>query len=169
MIELSSRIFNDGFSFNCFSQIIQRNNYTSTFTTLQFNSILLTIDDLQIKVNNKLYHVDGGNTVLLGPQKTIELVNNDTKNLYIIAFSPTFYKNSTKDNMLLNLEIFSNDRCHIVVASHFCNDKHSTLLAIERLLKFSIKDTSLFRSVVHNTIESLLLNAYYYTIYHKKY
>ena len=84
MIELSSRIFNDGFSFNCFSQIIQRNNYTSTFTTLQFNSILLTIDDLQIKVNNKLYHVDGGNTVLLGPQKKIELVNNDPKNLYII-------------------------------------------------------------------------------------
>ncbi|MDF2506089.1 hypothetical protein [Clostridium sp.] len=167
MIELSSQIVNHGFSFNSLSQIIERNNYTLNFTTLKFNSIFLSIDDLEIKVGNELYRVEGGNIVFLGPQKKFELVNTDAKNLYIIAFSSTFYESPTK-NILLNSEIFSNNTCHIFADPYFCNDKHNKVFVIERLLKFSLKDKLLFKSVVHNTIESLLLNAYFHKNYLKK-
>jgi hypothetical protein len=64
MIELSSQVANNGFIFNSLSQIIERNNYPVNFRTLNFNSIILTIDDLEISsIRLK------GTTLFVGPQK----------------------------------------------------------------------------------------------------
>ena len=160
MYQITNQLRKIGFSINLISNIIKRNNYKQEFNTQEYFCILLTAQDLIIKVSNIEYKIAGGNAVFIGPQK--HLIINDAigKEIYAIGFSAEFYDKSSKDSLFLNSPVFFNCHSEIFTAPYFGNNKYNQIILVERLLKFQDKDESLYISAAHNAIEGLILDAY---------
>ncbi|OCK50405.1 MULTISPECIES: helix-turn-helix domain-containing protein [Chryseobacterium] len=164
MNEIASQLESNGFSISSLVQIIQRNNYSKRFNTLQYFCIFLTADDLSFKVEDEIFNVRGGSAIFVGPQKVVELISKpDGKEFYVIAFTAAFFESSQKDSLLLNSAIFFNNHSPIFTAPYFGNNDYNRIILIDRLQKFSNVDQSLFIAAAHNSIESLLLDAHFHT------
>ena len=161
MNEISSQLANHGFSINPLEKIIERNNYSRRFSTLEFFCIFLTSENLVFKVDEETYRVKGGNAIFIGPQKLVELLKDPRgMEFYVIAFSESFYDKTSNESIFLNSEIFFNNESHIFTAPYFGNKDFNKVILIERLFKFSMKGQILYTAAAHNTIESLLLDAH---------
>jgi len=160
MYQITDQLHKIGFSISLISSIIRRKNYQRQFNTQEFFCILLTAQDLDVRVSERDYIIAGGNAVFIGPQKDVEIDNAFGKEIYVIAFSAGFYDKSSKDSLFLNSQVFFNPQSEIFIAPYFGNHKYNQIILIERLLKFQNKDESLYISAAHNAIEGLILDAY---------
>lgn len=160
MYQTTEELKKIGFSINLVDSIIKRNNYSTKFNTSEFFCIYILPEDFTITVEDKLHHIKGGNAVFVGPQKNVELGEISNSDIYVITFSTSFYDKSYNDSFFLNSKIFFNDNSNIFIAPYFGNKDYNQLILIERLLSFKTKKESLYISAAHNTIESLILDAY---------
>ncbi|MCD1117760.1 helix-turn-helix domain-containing protein [Chryseobacterium turcicum] len=161
MHQISDELKKNGFSINLVSKIIERNNFSRKFNTLEYFAIYLVAEDLNITVENKPYHISGGNSVFIGPQKNVEFGNAMGKEIYAIVFSKEFFDKTSKDSIYLNSNIFFNSTSNIFVAPYFGNNEYNKIILIERLKRFSaIDEESIYFSAAHNAIESLILDAH---------
>ncbi|MFY1045826.1 helix-turn-helix domain-containing protein [Chryseobacterium sp. GP-SGM7] len=161
MFKVFDELKKNGFSINLVSEIIERNNFSRKFNTSDYFSIFLIGEDLDITVENKKYHISGGNSVFIGPQKNVEFGNASGKEIYAIVFSKEFFDKTSKDSIFLNSNLFFNFKSHIFVAPYFGNNEYNKIILIERLRKFSAVDQEkFFISAAHNAIESLILDAH---------
>ncbi|MBD3904780.1 helix-turn-helix domain-containing protein [Chryseobacterium muglaense] len=161
MHQVSDELKENGFSINLVSDIIKRNNFSRKFNTLEYFAIYLVAEDLNITVEHKPYHIPGGNSVFIGPQKKVEFGNALGKEIYAIVFSKEFFDKTSKDSIYLNSNIFFNSKSHIFIAPYFGNNEYNKIILIERLKRFSLIDEeSIYFSAAHNAIESLILDAH---------
>lgn len=161
MYKITNQITNNGFCFSPLSKIVDKENNRQRFNTLDFFCIFLTTENISLKIEDELHHIDSGKTIFVGPHKTIELSNNpEGKDFYIIAFSDHFYNSPTKNSILLDSGIFFNQLSPIFIVPNFDYNKRNKVVLIERLLKFYQKEKSIFKTLAHNTVENLLLDAY---------
>lgn len=161
MHQISDELKKNGFSINLVSKIIERNDFSRKFNTQEYFCIYLVAENLNITVENKKYHIPGGNAVFIGPQKNVEFGNALGKEIYAIVFSKEFFDKTSKDSIFLNSNIFFNCKSHIFIAPYFGNNDYNKIILIERLKKFSaINEENIFISAAHNAIESLILDAH---------
>ncbi|WP_265428496.1 AraC family transcriptional regulator [Chryseobacterium sp. YIM B08800] len=161
MYQVSDELKQNGFSINLVSDIIERNNFSRKFNTLEYFAIYLVAEDLTITVEHKPYHIPGGNSVFIGPQKKVEFGNALGKEIYAIVFTKEFFDKTSKDSIYLNSGIFFNSKSHIFVAPYFGNNDYNKIILIERLKRFSaIDEKDIYFSAAHNAIESLILDAH---------
>ena len=161
MYQVFDELKKNGFSINLVSKIIERNNFSRKFNTEEYFSIFLVAEDLELVVEKENYHISGGNSVFIGPQKNVEFGNALGKEIYAIVFSKEFFDKTSKDSIYLNSNIFFNRNSHIFVAPYFGNNDYNKIILIERLRKFSaIDEENIFISAAHNAIESLILDAH---------
>lgn len=161
MYQISDELKNNGFSINLVSKIIERNNYSKNFNTLDYFCIYLVAEDLEICVEQKKHHIPAGHAVFIGPQKNIEFGEAKGKEIYVIAFSKEFFDKTSKDSIYLNSNIFFNYESDIFISPYFGNKDYNNIILVERLKRFSkLNDHNIYISAAHNTIESLILDAY---------
>ncbi|MBM7420688.1 MULTISPECIES: helix-turn-helix domain-containing protein [Chryseobacterium] len=161
MHQVSDELKENGFSITLVSDIIERNNFSRKFNTLEYFAIYLVAEDLNITVEHKPYHIPGGNSVFIGPQKKVEFGNALGKEIYAIVFTKEFFDKTSKDSIYLNSSIFFNSKSHIFVAPYFGNNDYNKIILIERLKRFSaIDEKNIYFSAAHNAIESLILDAH---------
>lgn len=161
MYKISDELKNNGFSINLISKIIERNNYSRNFNTLDFFCIYLVAEDLEMWVEHKDYIIPAGHAAFVGPQKNIEFGDAAGKEIYVIVFSKEFFDKTSKDSLYLNSDIFFNQKTHIFISPYFGNKEYNKIILVERLKKFSeLNDHDIYISAAHNTIESLILDAY---------
>lgn len=160
MYKITDQLKKIGFSINLIGDIIRRNNYKNQFSTFEYFCILIAENDFDLYVSGVLHNVKGGNSIYIGPQKDIEILNAYGKHIYIIAFSAAFYDKTSKDSIFLNSQIFFNSHSEIFIAPYFGTNKYNQVILIERLMKFQSKNESLYISAAHNAIEGLILDAY---------
>ncbi|MDQ0593577.1 AraC family transcriptional activator of pobA [Chryseobacterium ginsenosidimutans] len=160
MYQITDQLRKIGFNIDLISNIIKRNNFEKKINTMQYFCILLVTQNIDLIISDTRYTIEGGNAVFMGPQKSLEIENAHGKEIYAIAFSSDFYDKSSKDSFFLNSQVFFNSQSEIFVSPYFGNNKYNEFILVERLLKYQIKNESLYISAAHNTIEGLILDAY---------
>lgn len=160
MYQITNELKKIGFSINPVSKIIQRNDYSKKFNTLDYFCIYLIPEDFVITVEHIPYHINAGHTVFVGPHKKVEFSDLHGMEVYVIAFSSALYDKSYNDSLFLNSKVFFNDNSNIFVSPYFGNKEYNNIVLIDRLLQFQFKKESLYISAAHNTIEGLILDAY---------
>ncbi|SDL67768.1 helix-turn-helix domain-containing protein [Chryseobacterium taihuense] len=161
MYKITEELRKNGFSINLVSKIIERNNFSKIFNTLEYFCIFLVADNLEIFVENKKYNIPGGNAAFVGPYKQIELGNVYHKSIYVIAFSRDFFDKTSKDSFYLNSHLFFNFKSEIFISPYYGTNDYNNILLVERLQKFSrLNNEQIYLSAAHNAIESLILDAY---------
>lgn len=160
MYQITDELKNNGFSINLISKIIERNNYSRNFNTLDYFCIYLVAEDLQIWIEQKEYIVPAGHAAFVGPRKNVEFGDAADKEIYVIVFSKEFFDKTSRDSIYLNSDIFFNSKSHIFISPYFGNKEYNKIILVERLKKFSeLNNHNIYVSAAHNTIESLILDA----------
>lgn len=161
MYVISEQLKNLGFSINKLNNIIQRNNNDRSFNTLDYFCIYIIMEDIVLEIENIPYAIKAGHIAFLGPQKQIVFGKTKGEEVYVIAFSASFYERSTKDSMFLNSRLFFNYDSDLFV-SPFINIEEMKVVFMGRMQNFQNKDESLYASAAHNAIERLILDAFLY-------
>ncbi|WP_144283630.1 helix-turn-helix domain-containing protein [Chryseobacterium echinoideorum] len=161
MYKIAEELRKNGFSIHPVSKIIERNNFSKRFNTLEYFCIYLVAQDLEILVEGKKYYIPGGNAVFVGPYKQIELGEVLDKDIYVIAFNRYFFDKTSKDSFYLNSHLFFNFKSEISFSPYYGTNEYNNILLVERLQKFSkLNDERIYLAAAHNAIESLILDAY---------
>ncbi|WP_165585109.1 helix-turn-helix domain-containing protein [Chryseobacterium sp. FH2] len=117
------------------------------------------MEDIELEVENITHSIKGGNIAFIGPQKQIVFGRAKGEEIYVIAFSSSFYERSTKDSLFLNSQLFFNYDSDIFIAP-FINIEQMRVVFMGRMQNFQLKDESLYVSAAHNAIERLILDAF---------
>ncbi len=157
--ELSKQLKINGFSINTLKKVIDRNNGNRAFNTLDYYCIYIVFNYATIIVEGEEYEIIGPHIVFIGPSKSIVYQKNpEEDNTYVIAFSASFYERSAKDSMFLNSELFYNFNQDVFISPTKATQYDIKRFAIDRLALYEHKDSGLYVSIAHNTIEALLLD-----------
>ncbi|NIF06484.1 helix-turn-helix domain-containing protein [Chryseobacterium sp. Tr-659] len=159
MYKITDQLKNIGFSINRLDYIISRNNNRRELNTLEYFCIYIILEDIHLTVESVLYPLKRGNIAFVGPQKNIVFGENKKADVYVIAFSSSFYERSNKDSLFINSQLFYNYDSHIFIAP-LINIEQMRVIFMERMENFRNKDESLYISAAHNAIERLMLDAF---------
>ncbi|MDN3707054.1 helix-turn-helix domain-containing protein [Myroides ceti] len=159
--QLTEQLKTNGFSINTLKKIISFNGGKRNFNTLDYYCIYIVFDYAIITVEGIEYEIKGPNIVYIGPHNNITYQENtEEENTYLIAFSASFYERSAKDSMFLNSELFYNLTEDIFISPTRTTEHDIKRFAIERLELYQDKDSGLYNSIAHNTIEALILDGF---------
>lgn len=159
MYKITEELNTNGFSINRLQSVIERNNGLRSFNTMEYFCIYIVFNHAAITVENKKYEVDGPHLMFIGPSKDIVYGSTYKEdNIYVVAFSATFYERSTKDSLFLNSELFFNRNADIFIAPTIANEYDVQKFIIERLALYKNKEKGLYISIAHNCVEALILD-----------
>ncbi len=160
MYVLSEQLKKNGFNIDFLHRAILRNGSLLKFNTLEFYCIYLILEDLDLKIEGESISIKAGHAVFLGPHRNIEFLGAPKdNNIYVIAFSATFFERSKKDSIFLNSKVFYNHLAKFTIAPYFGSNEYIETILIQRLRYFYEKDKSLYIYAAHNVIENLILDA----------
>ncbi|MET3036070.1 AraC family transcriptional regulator [Chryseobacterium sp. NRRL B-14859] len=159
MYKITDQLKNIGFSINRLDYIINRNNNKRELSTLEYFCIYIILEDIQLTVENVTYPIKSGNIAFVGPQKKIAFGPARGTEVFVVAFSSSFYERSTKDSLFINSQLFYNYDSDVFIAP-FINKEQMRVIFMERMESFRTKDESLYVSAAHNAIEKLILDAF---------
>lgn len=159
MYIITEQLKDSGFSINRLDLIIKRNNNNREFSTLDYFCIYIILEDIKLTVENVSYDIQAGNIAFVGPQKKVLFGKVKRYEIFVIAFSASFYERSTKDSLFINSQLFFNYDSDVFIAP-FTNIEQMKVVFMERMESFQRKDKSLYISAAHNAIERLILDAF---------
>ncbi|MBK1897352.1 helix-turn-helix domain-containing protein [Chryseobacterium paridis] len=159
MYTITEQLKDNGFSINRLDYIMKRNNNRRELNTLEYFCIYIILEDIKLTVEDVPYDITAGNIAFVGPQKKIVFGKTKRSDIFVIAFSSSFYERSTKDSLFINSQLFFNYDSDVFVAP-FTNIEQMRVIFMERMESFQLKDKSLYISAAHNAIERLILDAF---------
>lgn len=165
MYQISDALNVDGFSIHPTYRLIERNNGSGSYNTLEFFQIQIVLTETQITVENKTYPVPKGSLVFISPGKNVTLGKgyHTAGNAYFITFSSSFYEQSVNDGIWLNSELFFSYTSDIHITPITIPLENVEDLLFERLLRFREKKTpGFYVAAAHNCVEALLLDGLSY-------
>ena len=160
MYKITDELNINGFSVNPLHLVIQRNNGSRVFNTLDFFCIYIAMKSTEITVEGKEYELPAGSLGFVRPGKNIVfgVECENEYSVYVLAFSASFYDKSVKDSLLLNSELFFNP-AGVFIAPAIGSVENIEKLIINRLKLYKEKrNEGLYIAVAHNCAETLILD-----------
>lgn len=139
MYVITDQLKEDGFSTHRLDYIFKRNSGKKTLNTLEYYCIYIILENVQMNVENKIFDIEAGHMVFVGPRKNIEFINCNGHHILAVAFSASFYEQSVKDSLFLNSQIFFNYSADIFMAP-LRYIEEMKLIFLDRMQRFKSKD-----------------------------
>lgn len=161
---MKSNLFERQLRSECFAvakikdTVIEKEVRRST-NTFKYYYIFIIFEPATFSFEQKDFAVSEPSIVFVSPSKTVEwtsLQNED--NSYVIAFSSSLYERSAQDSVFLNSELFYNISGDITVTPTEIMELDFERFAIHRLSLYLSEEKELYSSIIHNTIETLILD-----------
>jgi AraC family transcriptional activator of pobA len=74
MYVITDQLKEDGFSTHRLDYIFKRNSGNKTLNTLEYYFIYIILENVQMNVENKIFDIEAGHMVFVGPRKNIEFI-----------------------------------------------------------------------------------------------
>lgn len=159
MYKITEELKTNGFSIDTVESIVERNQGNLFYPTMEYFCIYIVFTNYKMTINNVLYTFDGPNLIFVGPGKEIVYGENyKDSNVFLVAFTSSFYERSTNDSMFLNSELFFNGHSEIFIAPTIVNESDIKKFIIERLVLYFNREKGLYISIAHNSVEALILD-----------
>lgn len=171
-VSLRSKIPQDllanGISFHSLKELQLKLGNVFPANTLKYFVILLFYEEVTLEVEKVKFNVKPNQLVFIGPNKNIQLIDKMSMNNFIIGFTDKFYEKSSNDVLILNSNLFLNDKNTITILENGLSfDSFHTRL-LNQLQNIKAKNTMLYFALAHNLIEQLILNGLFQLEYKPK-
>lgn len=154
MDSITERLNKEGFSISNINDFFSKDSIS--FKDLDFFLIYLSVKESELFIENKKIIIPKNHIIFIGPHKQIKFTENCLNNKLII-FSSTFYEKSLKDSFVLNSELFFGKESDLVIIPMFVDESILNYFIFKRLDKYKNKDQGAYHILVHNVIETFLL------------
>ncbi len=108
--------------------------------------------------DKRKYIIPGHHLAFIGKHKQFEFDGAAASDGYIILFTGTFYIDNSRDNYLLNSPLFSPADADVFITMPIGNNDDFKKLCIDRMVLYESKAKEYYHAVVHNCIETLILD-----------
>lgn len=134
------------------------NNSPHFNTANSYMIIWVGTGSLILNFEKRTYIVPDHRLAFIGKHKQVEFDGFTTTDGYIIVFSTAFYIDNTRDNYLLNSPLFLSAGTDVFITLPIGNNDDFKKLCIDRIVLYQSKSKEYYHAVVHNCIETLILD-----------
>ena len=136
---------------------------SGTLNTLHYYCFFIAKSDFYFHVKGIEYKILRNSITLIKPCTRILMSTNDkaSANLYLLAFSSSFYDSYSKEDGLQKLHFYLNFLCPLLILPYTVYLQEMGEIIIKKLLLLkNTKNKHLYNQLLHNGIQALLLEVH---------
>jgi AraC-like DNA-binding protein len=131
-------------------------------------NILIPFDDIEICLANDSFCMEGNTLIFIGPAKDFTLRGSGTPNGYLIRFTSRFYERSALDRTLINSGLFFDSERLLKVVKSQIKKEEMKMQIMGNIQGYQSRNAAVTSLIVHNFIESVLLQGIWETDFDKE-
>lgn len=131
-------------------------------------TILVPFDDIEIRLANDSFCMEGNTLIFIGPAKDFTLSGSGTPNGYLIRFTSRFYERSALDRTLLNSGLFFDSERLLKAVKSRIKQEEMKMQIMGNIQRHPSRNAAVTSLIVHNFIESVLLQGIWETDFDKE-
>jgi AraC-like DNA-binding protein len=126
-------------------------------------NILVPFDNIEIRLENDSFCMEGNTLIFIGPAKEFTVRGSGTSNGYLIRFTSRFYERSALDRTLINSGLFFDSERLLKVVKSRIKQEEMKMQITGNMQRYQSRNTAVTSLIVHNFIESVLLQGIWET------